>query len=286
MKKKYIIILLIAVIILICFFTSSFAKYAYKRAWNYYLSTKGFYFSSDKLDSSGKTNIDNQWDGNKVYFTLNNFIDNNITTNDIKYNILCTTNTGDTCYLNDTNSNEYNGVLSSSDFCVNNSNDNVDVSEYDKVNCELNGYEWVNSSSTSEQFFTIVDSINTDLEVYITVTSSEPYKQVLSGTFKLHKIDVSNNDYVLNYQVNKYNSNLVITNNSSNDSCFKISWDSNNLRLYSNYYESFKSDEGGYINEVVVKVNAMDNLNNDFFIVNKDKSYSIDDFIVDNVDCN
>ena len=72
-KKKYVVIT-IAVLFVILIGTAgfSYAKYASSNIWNYYLKSKGFYFTSDYLDSNNKQNINNTWDGNKVLFNIKN----------------------------------------------------------------------------------------------------------------------------------------------------------------------------------------------------------------------
>ena len=45
----------------------SMAKYVSNSFWNYYLSTKGFYFSSDLLDTTKITNINNNWEYDSTY---------------------------------------------------------------------------------------------------------------------------------------------------------------------------------------------------------------------------
>ena len=75
MKKrtKYMILL----VILLCIISGityglSFARYVSKTAWNHYLGTKGFYFSSEQLGTNKVTNVNNNWNLESTYFTLKN----------------------------------------------------------------------------------------------------------------------------------------------------------------------------------------------------------------------
>ncbi len=74
--KKRTKILLLSVILLslvsLITYGYSLAKYVSNSAWNYYLSTKGFYFSSKQLDISKITNINNNWEQDSTYFTIKN----------------------------------------------------------------------------------------------------------------------------------------------------------------------------------------------------------------------
>ena len=83
---KYLVYSLIALVGLLMITRGiTFAKYVSNKVLNYYLTSKGFYFTSDELDSIEKKNIDTTWDGESVKFTLTNSANNALATEyDIK----------------------------------------------------------------------------------------------------------------------------------------------------------------------------------------------------------
>ena len=58
MKKysKKIIFVLVFLAVFVTATSLTFGKYIYNSAWNYYLTSKGFYFKSDLLDINSRTN--------------------------------------------------------------------------------------------------------------------------------------------------------------------------------------------------------------------------------------
>ena len=79
MKKKRkiksgFVVLLVLTLIFVITKGFSYARYASNAVFNYYLSSKGFYFESEDLSFDTKNNVDTMWDGEKVYFTISNNI--------------------------------------------------------------------------------------------------------------------------------------------------------------------------------------------------------------------
>ena len=65
----------------------TYARYASNSIWNYYLESKGFYFTSETLKNK---RVNNEWDGSRVYFDVRNSVNSYIATEyDIKYKITC-----------------------------------------------------------------------------------------------------------------------------------------------------------------------------------------------------
>ena len=64
-RRKLIICILILGFILMISYGVTYARYASNSIWNYYLESKGFYFTSKELENK---RIKNNWDGSKVYF--------------------------------------------------------------------------------------------------------------------------------------------------------------------------------------------------------------------------
>ena len=154
LKKKNILILCgILVGIVLLNYAYTYAKYVANSTWNYYLQSKEFFFSSDSLDSEGFKNVNTTWDGNKTTFNIKNSISlDKITDYDIKYDVSCEVLQGDgaKCLMNGTGTNTFSGTLSSNQMCINKTDDNVDVSDYNKSKCEIDGYTWSKIEATKE----------------------------------------------------------------------------------------------------------------------------------------
>jgi hypothetical protein len=109
-------------------------------AWNYYLGTKGFYFSSEQLGTTKITNVNNNWNFDSTYFTLKNSENEFLISDyDIEYTVKCTIQNDASnyskCVLNGSNSDTFTGIISSSSTCRNNI-DETDVSTYREEECE------------------------------------------------------------------------------------------------------------------------------------------------------
>ena len=131
--RKYLIIIFLSTLaLMVVYFGTTYAKYVYKEAHNYYLQSKGFYFTSDYLDVNTKQTVNNYWDGSSVYFNIKNNINESIVTDyDINYKVKCTTNNANaTCNLNGSGKNEIDGVLKLNAVCENNTSDGVDTSTF------------------------------------------------------------------------------------------------------------------------------------------------------------
>ena len=63
-RKKLLILIIILSFILMISYGVSYAKYASNSIWNYYLESKGFYFTSQTLENK---RINNDWDGSRIY---------------------------------------------------------------------------------------------------------------------------------------------------------------------------------------------------------------------------
>ena len=276
-KKIIVIIIAFTVTILITGY-ATFSKYLKDSLYNYYLESHGFYFSSLELGDN-KINSNMLWDGNSVYFKVNNYLNNNLITKyDIDYTLTCSIidNPNLSCSLNGENTNTLTLKLNHDEHCIDEEND-TNVASYDKDTCEEFNYTWKNHQAFDELYFEVTASVGTvtDANVLITVNATSPYQKQLTGTFKLHKIE-TNNDII--YEVNNKDlyHELVISNTSANNKCIQVSFNSNNrILLNEETLTNVTVDNNGYIDSFKVVVNALNNkkiqlfsktnnLNNDF----------------------
>ena len=224
MKKirNYVLVMIsIAVGGIICIFGFTFAKYVSNSVWDYYLKSRGFYFSSDYLGTSTINNYNTLWDGGSVPFNIrNNLNDSVITDYDIDYRITCSVEgeaaTYAECHMNGTTTHTQDGVLSSFQVCINNTDDEIDVSLFNKTNCELGGYDWTNQIAIKDLYFDVVLTDEqyelTDVTVNVTATSTAPYSKILRGNFVLHKSNVEEGRIALNFKNYADYNRLTISN--------------------------------------------------------------------------
>ncbi len=293
MKKKIILILAVLALLTVSFYAFTYSKFISDSAWNYYFKSKGFYFSSENLAGDLIQNINNNWNGESVYFNVkNNLNTDSITDYDISYNVDCQIISENSskfnCYLNGTESNEGEGILSSFSWCYNDI-DETDVSSFDKTECELNGYEWKSDIAIKNLYFDIVPIDNHELEdvtVNITVNSTAPYKKTLKGNFILYKNN--NNDFVTTYNNYTNYDRFNILNTNSSIKCVSISWNADNLIINNDKdeFEEYTTNLEGYINQIKIKLDANQSFNYIFYRKDNDSSYTIDDFLIEeNSDC-
>ncbi len=296
-KKKHIIIisaLLVCSIAVI--YSLTYAKYVSNSVWNYYLKSKGFYFTSEQLSSNSVVqNANSQWDGGSVNFSIKNNLNQDVITDyDISYTATCTV-TGDAasyaeCRMNGAGTNTQDGVLSSLQACNNGTGDNVDVSSFDKTTCELDGYDWVNQIATKNLYFDVVltdtDHTIEDVVVNVKVTSTSPYSQTLSGDFTLHKAITKGDEVSISYKNYSNYDRLIVSNPSSSTKCVKITWDTNKLLINadSSQYSLATTDSNNYINQIKFNINAKESLSYIFYNKSFNTKYSADDFTIEETD--
>lgn len=292
LKKHLILIVLVLFIGFIYIYGPTYAKYISNSFWDYYLKTKGFYLSSDNLNVEKINNIDNMWNGNRVYFNVKNNLNQNVITSyDISYEALCTVK-GEAsnyikCSLNGTSNSKITGNLVSVQSCINNK-DSVDVSSLNKADCELSGYNWENQISTNNLYFDLLLTDEnydiTDVTVNVTITSTNPYKKSLTGDFILHKIESDDNKIVSKYDNYSYYDRLTITNMYEVDKCVSVKWnddliiDADVSKFIS--YETYND----YINDIVIKIPTKSNISELFYNRNEN-IYTIDNFTIEEVNC-
>jgi hypothetical protein len=288
--KKYLILVILMIAIAV-FFVCGFtlAKYVSNSFWDYYLKSKGFYFSSDYLGSTTIQNVNNLWDGDSVHFNIKNNLNQKVITNyDINYNASCTV-LGEAssyveCHMGGTNSSSEQGTLSRIEACVNNTPDGINVSSFNETDCETQGYEWTDQIASKDLYFDIVLTDNNyqlkDLKVNVTVTSTSPYHKTLTGEFSLYKINNEGNSVSLSYKNYVDYDRLIVSNPTLENKCVEVSWDASKLIINadSNQYSSSELDENGYINKIKFNINAKNSASYIFYKRDFDMPYDVNEF--------
>lgn len=298
MKKrlKKIAIILIVVIIFVTTATLTLGKYVYNNAWNYYLSSKGFYFESDLLDINTKKNALLQWNGNEVYFEIKNSQnDKLISEYDISYKITCEVLGEEKnyieCKLNGTDEATFNGTLVTTSKCLN-TVDDKDVSLLSKSECEISGYTWKEEVISKNNYFhlELIDPTKSidEVSVKITAESVTPYHQILTGVFNLNRVDDVDLDLVQSYQSYSEYDEISLANTTTSDKCVSINFDktkysfdvSDNKSLVEYYV-----DENDNIVSIMVKIDKESSKSYKFYKVDNNKIYSINDFSIQEKEC-
>ena len=290
MKKrtKYMMFSIIFLSI-ICIITSSYtyAKYVSNHAWNYYLGTKGFYFSSEQLGNTKITNVNNNWNYDSTYFSLKNSENDFLTSDyDIEYTVKCTIQNDASkyskCVLNGSNSDTWSDVISSSSKCKNDI-DETNVSTYNKEKCESKGYKWDIKENNKNLYFDIVKTGEEDLNyvsVLIEVTTTSPYKKTLLGEFNLSSTEMQESALKVNYKELSNYSRVIVSNSYDENKCVKLSWNSDNLRIdeTNNQISSYQYDNNNHINEIIFNINKKDSISYIFYKTDFNKIYDYKEF--------
>ena len=288
-------LLLLFAIIGVVTVTLTYSKYIYNNVWNYYLESKEFYFSSNSLNNNGKKNTNLNWDGNSIYFNLKNHSNSeSITDYDISYNVACSIE-GEAkeyakCVLNGSDLSTYNGVLTSNKKCINNTDDGVNVSSYDKVDCNLNGYTWNVETTSKDLFFDVVLTDNTksleDVSVKIEAQSTAPYKQKLVGYYQLHKQLVVEDEILYEYHNYTNYDELIVYNPLDSKKCLSINWDSELLRIEAKLDEFFEyKTNNNYIYEIKFDLNSNSTKIIKFYKFDLENKYSLSDLKINESNC-
>ena len=271
----------------------TYAKYVSDAAFNYYLSSKGFYFESDTLESTEAKIIDTSWDGEKVTFNVKNSSNKLVASeSDIKYEITCTVDEEETtkkCLLNGTDKSTATGQLSTSIGCLNETDDNVDTTAFKEEQCSL--YTWTHLPTKKDHYFEVVDEEGKTVDsatVIITAKSKEPYEKTISAKYILTKDSKSLGTLDITYEQKSNYENVIITNSYNEDKCLKLSWNPEDLIIDedSNDIISTKTSSNNYINEIIFKVSKKNSINYTFYKKDISKTYTKEAFtLVETTEC-
>lgn len=278
-KKSYsslLIIILVLTLTVIITRGFSHARYASNAVFNYYLSSKGFYFESDDLSFDTKSNVDTMWDGEKVYFTLSNSANGALSSEiDIVYTVSCIVDEEDTtkqCLLNGTGKSEINATLSASFGCS-------DSTYKDEDSCIINDKKWIATPATSDVYFEVVDTSGEEVlnaNVLVKVTSSKPYKKELSGRYNLIRDNSEIGGLSMKYEEGNIKSSLIVTNSYNENKCVAVRWSSLDFVYDINSKEVLgkETDSDGNINGVYFMLDKMDSTALEFYEKDKAASYN------------
>lgn len=278
-KKRLIIVFVSLILILLLVNGISYAKYISGWVWNYYLGSKGFYFTSEELGSSIIKNVNNNWDGKSTHFTISNSLNESVISDyDINYKVVCEieNNINDyVCLINGTNSNEFTGTLSVYKTCINNTGDGVNTSNFNQITCETSGYVWNKQQAIKDNYFDVVakdGSLVKDVTVNVEVSSISPYSKILNGKFILHYNDSNDGEISLSYNTYSDYSRLIVTNSHINKKCVEVSFDTTKflIDVDENDLFSYKTDDNGYINKIKFDINSKDSKSFRFYKLNNE----------------
>lgn len=285
-KYMMIVILLLSLISMITY-GYTYAKYVSNQAWNYYLGSKGFYFSSEQLGTTKKINVNNNWNFDSTYFTLKNSENDFLISDyDIEYTVKCTiqneASNYSKCVLKDSNSDIFSGVISSSGICIN-IIDETDVSTYNQEKCEANGYEWEIEENYKDLYFDIIKTSEESIDyvsVLIEVTTTSPYSKTLLGEFNLSSSEIQESALKITYHEFSNYSRIIVSNSYDENKCVKLNWNSDNFRIdeTNDNILSYQYDSNNYINEINFNINKKDNISFIFYKSDFNKSYDYQEF--------
>lgn len=285
MKKSKLIILSV-IFLFFLILVPTFGRYVGRQIKNYYLSTKNFYFNSDKLKENGIVYQVENWSGVDSYnvtFNMNSYKNNTVYSNsDIEYKINYSCSENVTCSITKTN-----GIIYSDKHT-----DSFTITITPKTPLEDNDKAWID-----------VEAISTS-----------PYKKVLKGRFNVvvgkmglsyEIIDKKNSTYfeisitnTLDYYVNRIpyanyskgdkidiSTYLELTDDEKNNfasSIVTIAFSPELIFLdmtssaYLNAINTEKEDINGndYINKLSFKVDALSSYRVKFYKVNTEEDYT------------
>lgn len=293
-RSKRIILILVVMLIFVATATLTLGKYVYNNAWNYYLSSKGFYFESDLLDINEKKNALLKWDGSNIKFEVKNSQNNKLISEyDISYKITCEVLGEESsyikCNLNETSSSVFNGTLATTSKCLNKVDD-VDVTSFSKAECEVNGYTWNEEVISKKNAFNLELTDPTknidEVSVKVTAESITPYHQTLIGIFNINKAE-NVEEIITSYQQYMDYDELFIINTTASDKCISINFDSSKYSVDLNDGQILESlvDEYERINSIKIKINKESSKSCKFYKLDNNMMYSISDFLIEEKEC-
>lgn len=292
MKKNKLLTVMLLILILILTTSLTLGKYVYNSVWNYYLSSRKFYFESDLLKINNRNNSLLKWSGEDIHFELrNNSNDKMVSDYDISYKITCSVlgNASEytKCILNGTDSETYNGVLSDVSYC---SAETEEEKKLNKTDCELKGFVWIDEPIKKDIYFNLKLTDTTkeidEVSVKITAESTSPYHKTLTGIFNLNKVEKLESEYEIDYESFFDYDEITILNKANYNKCFLIEFSDEYLLDTENAsIKEKQANAEGKVNKIKIEIPSESNLSYDFYKLNQEKQYSIDDFSISEKDC-
>lgn len=256
-------IFVLLIFVILIFFTPrmvSTAKYVYNIVHEYYLSSKDFYFSSDKLSiNHTEYEITNNWSGAETYLITVNMSskknDMAFTESDIAYNITYTCSENISCSLS-----------KNSSTIIGTSNNGVNEDSF-TISINPSG-----GSALSEGELAWVD---------IVATSTSPYTQTISGKLIL-EVGSSDITYEIIDTVNQPYLTVNITNSQSDGANIKLSYNPEIVLLdmtgkfYLNSTNNTTQQINGYdyLNSITSYVESLSTTTVKFYKVDATQNYS------------
>ena len=269
-------VVLVLLVVLIITRGYTYARYVSNAVFNYYLSSKGFYFESEDLTFDTKKHVDTMWDGEKIYFTLSNSANDALASEvDITYKVECIINEENTtkqCLVNGTGLSTMEATLSATFGCS-------DGTSSTEAVCLENKGEWVSKAATANVYFEVIDTTGADVlnaNVDILVTSLKPYSKVLSANYSLLRDNNAIGSLSMMYEEGIVKSNLIVTNSYNEDKCVLVSWDPINFSFDNKNTDvlGYTNDTDGNINSVYFKLTKMNSTNLGFYIKDSSIDYN------------
>ena len=256
-------IFVLLIFVILIFFTPrmvSTAKYVYNIVHEYYLSSKDFYFSSDKLSiNHTEYEITNNWSGAETYvITVNMSSKKNdmaFTESDISYNITYTCSENISCSLNKNSST----IIGTGNNGVNEDSFTISINP-------------AGGSALNEGELAWVD---------IVATSTSPYSQTISGKLIL-EVGSSDITYEIIDTANQPYLTVNITNSQSVGTNVKLSYNPETVLLdmtgkfYLNSTNNTTQQINGfdYLNSVTSFVESLSTTTVKFYKVDSTQNYS------------
>lgn len=257
-------ILLLIIFVIVIYITPKFfsaAKYVYNKIYEHYLSSKDFYFSSDKLNiNHTEYEITNNWSGAQTYdITVNMSSKKNdkaFTESDIDYNITYTCSNNIQCTL----SKNTGRIVGTGNNGVNEDYFIVSINPAGGTALSEGEQAWVDITATSTSPYSqiisgklILEVSSADISYEIIDTANQPYCTV----------NITNSQSVNSNVTLHYNPNVVLLDMTNR---FYLSTGSTHTTTQLNNY--------AYLNSITSNVNSLSTTTVKFYKKDPTQDYS------------
>jgi len=262
-KRRINLILILMLFFLVVFLTPrfvAFAKYVYSSIQEYYLASKDFYFSSDKLSLGGtEYKVTNNWSGLSTYVVAVNMTskrnDKAFTEADIAYNVSFTCSDNITCTLS-----KASGTIAGT------GSNGVNEDSFEVRINPAAGRTLINGE---------------EAWVQVTATSTSPYSQTITGKL-IVEVGTADVFYEIVDSVNSPYLTVTITNGTSDPAAVTLSYNPANVlldmtsRFYLNSSSHTTQQINGYayINSITKTVDALGITTVKFYKTDPSQNYS------------
>lgn len=278
----------VGLLLIVMGLTLTYGKYISNTIWEYYLISQGFYFSSNYLNTNNPTIVDNDWDEDVIFVDVKNHENESlIATGDIEYTLECNVVSPNseslTCVIDEEEKSMITSKVIGEEVCINETEDQVIVSSYEKSKCLEEEYTWIKLPVINTHYFIVKPEpgfVYEDVEVEVKLTSTKPFVKKLLGRFVLHKNNIEENTISKRLINDGDKRTLIVTNSYLENKCITLGFNPALFTVVSDltHFSKITTNAQDIVNKVSFLIPEQSSFKIEFSPLDKEATYTQNNF--------